>query len=83
MEIFRNGKTMAKRESNRCVGMLLLGKKCHVHSRPDDLLSYNSLNTVFGKLFYVNSERFNLVKLGLFVIGFFGYKPGQAFQFYG
>jgi hypothetical protein len=64
MESSEMGKTMAKRESNRCVGMLLLGKKCHVHPRPDDIFSilicYIMICTV--ESLCVNSERFNLVK---------------------
>jgi len=70
MKIFRNGETMAKRESNRCVGMLLLGKSCHVHPRPDDRFNYY---LCIIKLGTKNSERFNLVKRGLFTIGFFGH----------
>ena len=72
MGIFRNGETMARGKVIDALACYYLGK-CHVHSRPDDN-SY-SLNAVC-KLFHVNSERFNLVKLGLFIIGFFGYKLG-------
>jgi hypothetical protein len=76
MGIFRNGEQWQEGESNICVGMLLLGKIT---------MSTQGRMTVSFYLiakYVTNSERFNLVKQGLFTNGFFGYKFGQAFQLY-